>query len=95
VQVSFSVGFAIDAAVRTAIRRLPASAWTPAIDIDSEIRDGAWVAERTGLLELTGYPEGMRVIARKERPHPGAQLSLFDHEEGPRHLASATDTPHG
>lgn len=93
--VSFSVGFAIDAHVRTAIRHLPASAWTPAIDIDSEIRDGAWVAEVTGLLDLSGYPDGTRVIVRRERPHPGAQLSLFDHEEGFRHLAFATDTPHG
>jgi hypothetical protein len=94
-QVSFSVGFAIDVAVRTAIQQLPAGAWTPAIDIDSEIRDGAWVAEITGLLDLAGYPEGMRVIVRRERPHPGAQLSLFDHEEGFRHLAFATDTPYG
>ncbi len=31
----------------------------------------AWVAELTGLLNLAGWPKGMRVIARKERPHPG------------------------
>jgi hypothetical protein len=92
--VSFSVGFAIDAAVRTAIRQLPAEIWTPAIDIDNEIRDGAWVAELTGLLDLSAYPDGMRVIVRRERPHPGAQLSLFDHEEGFRHVAFATDTPY-
>jgi hypothetical protein len=34
-------------------------------------------------------------MVRRQRPHPGAQLSLFDHEEGLRHLAFATDTPHG
>jgi hypothetical protein len=94
-RVSFSVGFAIDAHVRTAIRHLPAEAWTPAIEIDSEIRDGAWVAELTGLLDLAGYPAGTRVMVRRERPHPGAQLSLFDHEEGFRHLAFATDIPPG
>ena len=41
-------------------------------------RPGAWVAELTGLLDLSGWPPGMRVIARKERPHPGAQLRLTD-----------------
>ena len=43
-----------------------------------KFRDGAWVAELTGLLNLTGWPAGMRVIARKERPHPGAQLQITD-----------------
>jgi Transposase DDE domain group 1 len=30
---------------------------------------------------------------RRERPHPGAQLSLFDTIEGLRHTAFITDTP--
>ncbi len=42
------------------------------------MRDGAWVAEITELLTLTGWPPGMRVIVRKERPHPGAELRLTD-----------------
>jgi hypothetical protein len=41
-------------------------------------RPGTWVAELTGLPGLAGWPPGMRVIARKERPHPGAQLRLTD-----------------
>lgn len=92
IDVRFSVGFAVDAAVRQAIRRLPASVWMPALDAAGEIRDGAQVAEITGLLDLTGYPDGTRVLIRRERPHPGAQLSLFDHIEGFRHQAVATDT---
>jgi hypothetical protein len=36
------------------------------------------VAELTGLLDLSGWPDGMRLIARKERPHPGAQLRITD-----------------
>jgi hypothetical protein len=51
-------------------------AWTPAYTSDHQVREGAWVAELTGLLDLTAWPAGMRVIARKERPHPGAQLRL-------------------
>jgi hypothetical protein len=50
--------------------RLPAAAWTPAYDGDGQVRDGAWVAELTGLLNLTSWPKGMRVIIRKERPTP-------------------------
>ena len=56
----------------------PTRSWTPAYDADGAVRDGAWVAELTGLLDLTGWPAGMRVIARKERPHPGAQLRFTD-----------------
>lgn len=65
--------------------------WTPAYDTEDGIRDGAWVAELTGLLDLTGWPAGMRVIVRKERPHPGAQLRITDHD-GMRITAFATNT---
>lgn len=41
--------------------------WTPAYDADRTVRDGAWVAELTGLIDLTDWPPSMRVIARKER----------------------------
>ena len=50
------------------------------------------VAELTGLLDLTGWPTGMRIIARKERPHPGAQPKLTD-PDGLRITAFATNTP--
>jgi hypothetical protein len=68
--------------------------WAPAYDGDGQIRDGAWVAELTGLLDLTGWPPGMRVIARKERPHPGAQLRITD-ADGMRVTAFATNTTRG
>ena len=48
--------------------------WSPAVETDGELRDGADVAEVTGLLDLSGWPPGMRIIVRRERPHPGAQL---------------------
>jgi hypothetical protein len=50
---------------------------------------GAWVADITGLLELDGWSAGMRVIIRKERPHPGAQLRFTD-VDGHRFTAFAT-----
>jgi hypothetical protein len=86
-EVAFSFGFAIDENVRKAIVSLPQSAWVEASEDDGTVRDGAWVAEITDGLDLSAWPEGSRVIVRKERPHPGAQLSLFDEIEGLRHTA--------
>ena len=44
---------------------------------------------------MAAFPAGTRLIARRERPHPGAQLSLFDTVNGLRHQVFATDTGHG
>ncbi|GAB1339870.1 hypothetical protein ACE1SV_64600 [Streptomyces sp. E-15] len=71
--------------------KIPASVWTPAVETGGETRDGAWVAELTGKL-LDGWPKGMRLIVRKERPHPGAQLRITD-AEGMRITCFATNTP--
>jgi len=76
--------------VRNAIVSLKHDAWVEAVEDDDEIRDGAWLAEVTDLLDLSVWPEGSRVIVRKERPHPGAALSLFDTIEGLRHTAFIT-----
>jgi hypothetical protein len=43
---------------------MPKKGWTPAHDSDGQLRDGAWVADVTGLLDLTSCPAGMRVIVR-------------------------------
>jgi hypothetical protein len=59
------------------------------------LRDGAQIAEITGLVPDGNYPEGTRFVVRRETPHPGAQLSLFDTVEGMRHQVVATDTPPG
>jgi hypothetical protein len=74
-RVEYSVGFAVTEKIRDAIRLVPQSVWTPATDADGGVRDGGDVAELTGLLDLSGWPDGMRIIVRRERPHPGAQLS--------------------
>ncbi len=62
------------------------------------LRDGADLVELTDLLDpglLASFPSGARLICRRERPHPGAQLSLFDQINGMRHQVFVTDTPHG
>ncbi len=71
---------ALTETIAAAIDLIPESAWTPAYDPDGQVRDRAWVAEATGLLDLSGWTPGMRVIIRKERPHPGAQLRFTDRQ---------------
>jgi len=93
-RLAYSVGFTMNDDVQDAIGKVPARAWTPAYDGDGKVRDGAWVAELTGLLTLTGWPAGMRVIVRKERPHPGAQLRFTD-IGGHRFTCFATSTRTG
>jgi hypothetical protein len=58
-------------------------------------REGGDVAELTDLLDLKTWPEPIRVIVRRERPHPGAQLSLFEERDGWRYQAFATNTKVG
>ena len=48
------------------------------------------MAELTGQVDLSGWPEGTRLIVRKERPHPGAQLRFTD-TDGHRYQAFLTD----
>jgi hypothetical protein len=79
-RLSYSVGFGLPDHTADLLARIPRSAWSPALDADGEVRDGAWVTELTGLLSLASWPAGMRVIARVERPHPGAQLRITDHD---------------
>lgn len=88
--LSYSVGMTITEQIHQAVLTVPAPAWTAAIEPGGEIRDGAWVAEITGDC-LKGWPKGMRLIVRKERPHPGAQLRITD-ADGLRLTCFATNT---
>ncbi|BBB01419.1 putative transposase [Actinacidiphila reveromycinica] len=77
-------------AIHQAVLLVPAAAWTPAIEPDGDVRDGAWVAELAGDV-LKGWPKGLRLIVRKERPHPGTQLRITD-ADGMRITCFATNT---
>ena len=89
--LSYSVGMVITEAIHQHVLKIPASAWTPAVETDGEVRDGAWAAELAGDV-LDGWPKGMRLIVRRERPHPGAQLRIMD-ADGMRITCFATNTP--
>jgi Transposase DDE domain group 1 len=93
-RLAYSVGFTITEDIAGAILKIPARAWTPAYDAGGQVRPGAWVAEITGMLDLSSWPKGMRLIVRKERPHPGAQLRFTD-IDGHRFTCFATDTSGG
>jgi hypothetical protein len=98
VSCEFSVGWAIKDNERAAIGAIPKTVWADAIDADGGHRDGAGLAEITRVLParaLAGYPAGTRVIVRRERPHPGAQLDAFEERDGWRYTAFATDTGFG
>jgi hypothetical protein len=76
--VRFSFGYQLTEPVREALSTVEESAWAPALGQDGEPRDGAWVTELTGKVNLPDWPEGTRLICRRERPHPGAQFSFTD-----------------
>jgi hypothetical protein len=86
----FSFGYELTELVRTAILETPDDSWTPALDQDDTERANGQVVELTDDVDLGTWPAGSRVIVRRERPHPGAQLSFTDHD-GYRFQAILTD----
>jgi hypothetical protein len=86
----FSVGYELTQPVRTAILEIAEDAWVPALDQDGSERENGEVAEITDQVDLSCWPERSRLIVRRERPHPGAQLSFTDHD-GYRFQAILTD----
>lgn len=89
-RIGFSVGYEIREGAREAIGALPERAWRVALDTDGQPRANGEVAEVTEQLDLSGWPQGSRVIVRRERAHPGAQLSFTD-ADGHRFQAILTD----
>ena len=96
--VSYSIGFTLPDRMPVLYQGVPEQAWQAAVDADRNVRDGAGVVDLTGVLRfqghLDGWPAGMRVIVRRERPHPGAQLR-FDDVDGYRLTAFATNAVRG
>ena len=91
-RIRFSVGYDLTETVRAAILEIPDGAWVTAVDQDGSERANGQVCEITDHLDLTGWPAGSRVIVRRERAHPGAQLTFTDHD-GHRFQAILTDRP--
>ena len=86
----FSVGYELTEPVRQAILEIAADAWVLALDQDGSERNNGEVAEITDSVDLSAWEKSSRLIVRRERPHPGAQLSFTDHD-GYRFQAILTD----
>ena len=91
-EVAFTLGMPIDAHVREAILAQPEHAWSSAVEPDGQARPGAEVCELTGWIDRHTWPDGTRVICRREDAHPGAQLRFTDHD-GHRFQVLLTDQP--
>lgn len=89
--IRFSVGLDVRESVREQILQIADADWVAAVDQHGGERPNGHVAELGGL-DLADWPKGSRVIVRRERAHPGAQLSFTDHD-GHRFQAILTDQP--
>ncbi|WSS10407.1 transposase [Microbispora sp. NBC_01189] len=92
----YSVGFDVTQPIRDAIAEVPQNAWSCAITPEDKVRDRAYVADLTGLLDLAdGWPDEMRVAARLEPLHPKHRKNASDLEKqrGQRFQATAHDLP--
>lgn len=106
-RVHYSSGFDLDERVRTGIGQVHPEDWQHVWDRDGHPRPlrghgAAGVVELTGLLrpepgskrdQFRHWPADMRILCRRERPHPGAQLSLFEEADGWRYQVFVTNTP--
>ena len=93
--LEFSIGYPVTDSVREAIKLASAWAWQVACNADGDLREHADVVEVTGLLDLGRWAEacpGLRVIVRREHPHPGATLDAFEVRDGYRYQAFTTNT---
>ena len=88
----FSVGYELTETVRSVILEIPQDAWVTALDQDGSERENGQVCQITDRVDLSSWPERSRLIVRRERPHPGAQLSFTD-QDGYRFQAILTDQP--
>lgn len=85
----FSITARASNTLDAAIGAVPTAAWRPAITTDGQLRDSGEVAELD--VTVANWPAGTRAIVRRERPHPGAQLKLWDHN-GLRHQVLLTNS---
>ena len=88
--IEFSISARVSDQLDAAIMRVPARRWRPAINPDGSPRRGAQIVELRDVT-LPGVPAGTRIIVRREKPHQGAQLRLWDHG-GWRHQVLLTNS---
>ncbi|MDI9918719.1 transposase [Rhodococcus sp. IEGM 1379] len=99
--VEYSVGFGLDTRVRAAIGDLRGddTLWSAALDANGQARSDAQIADLTGLLResyvgdlFRTWPDGMRILVRREPITAGTQLSVFEQDDKFRYQPLATNT---
>ncbi|MCA1701143.1 MAG: IS1380 family transposase, partial [Actinobacteria bacterium] len=93
-RLRFSVGFDLSEPVREAIAGLPETGWVQAIRVDGTQREHSQVCEITDAVDLSAWPEGSRLIARRTKLKDGDQMSFAD-QDGHRLAVFLTDKPGG
>jgi hypothetical protein len=88
----FSVGMRTSDVAVAGIQAIDETTWQGAVDADGQPREGAQVTEAAHLVP-SWAPQGTRAIVRRERPHPGAALRLWDYN-GWRHQVVLTNDDH-
>jgi Transposase DDE domain group 1 len=89
--VRFIVGHPLSAEVARVVTNVPKKRWCQAVSADgTEDRESGEVAEISDVVDLSAWGPGTRMIARRELPHPGAQLTFSD-VEGFRYQVFITD----
>jgi hypothetical protein len=78
--VCYTVGWKMTPSDERAIAGLPEIAWTEAVTTGGEVQHGYWTAELTGVSTRPGWPEGMRLIARRVRPSRRQVKNMTDFE---------------
>lgn len=77
--VRFVIGHSLDIDTAKAVVGVPERCWQPTVSADgSELREHAEVTETTEQADLSRWPDRCPMIARREDPHPGAQLTFTD-----------------
>jgi hypothetical protein len=77
--VRFIVGHPLKAPTAAVLVELNEAVWQPAVTADgADWRESGEICEITGLVDLSAWPDGTRMIARREQPHDGAQLTFTD-----------------
>jgi hypothetical protein len=94
--VRYTVGWTITEDDERAIARLPESAWQTSVHQDGSIQEGYFIAELTAVNTREGWPEGMRLIARRVKPTRRhlKKLTAFEKQTGWRYSITATDIHH-
>ncbi len=90
----YSVGWSRDEDFWTGLAKVPEKAWAPALDAKGQPRQDAALVEITDLLDLSGWPDGLRIVVRREPVHPQYSKDLKPYElaTGFRYTVIATNT---